>query len=153
MKNIYTLLIAVLLSAISTAQSSGTMRADIEKDKKAFITTELELTESESEAFWTIYESYEKESKFLRSKQRKIKKALKNSEVLSADEQYNLTEQYLTIEKQKTEVKLKYLKLFSSKFGKKKAAAVFKAEEDFKRSLFKKIKRLPPPPEPPNPLD
>ena len=104
------------------------------------------MSDSESEVFWKVYEAYEKESKVLQVKQRQIKKALKNSEVLSADEQYKLTEQYLTIEKQRAEIKLKYLKLFSAKIGKKKAAAVFKAEDDFKRLLFKKIKKLPPPP-------
>lgn len=147
MKNIYALLlIAFVTSAVFAQQSSGAIRADIEKDKKAFIISELELSDSESEVFWKVYEAYEKESKVLQVKQRQIKKALKNSEVLSADEQYKLTEQYLTIEKQRAEIKLKYLKLFSAKIGKKKAAAVFKAEDDFKRLLFKKIKKLPPPP-------
>ncbi|MFK8038597.1 MAG: hypothetical protein AB8B74_09940 [Crocinitomicaceae bacterium] len=149
MKNIYTLLLAVLLSSISVAQSSVAIRADIEKDKKAFIIEELELTELESEGFWTIYETYEKEWKALKTKQRQIKRALKNSEVLSAEEQYKLTEKYLILEKREAETKLKYLTLFSGKIGKKKAAAVFKAEDDFKRLLFKKIKKLPEPPRPP----
>ena len=92
MKNIYALLlIAFVTSAVFAQQSSGAIRADIEKDKKAFIISELELSDSESEVFWKVYEAYEKESKVLQVKQRQIKKALKNSEVLSADEQYKLT--------------------------------------------------------------
>lgn len=86
MKNIYALLlIAFVTSAVFAQQSSGAIRADIEKDKKAFIISELELSDSESEVFWKVYEAYEKESKVLQVKQRQIKKALKNSEVLSAD--------------------------------------------------------------------
>ena len=151
MKKIYLFTVLLLMSTIVFGQqaSGTTIRADIEKDKKAFITKELELSDSESEDFWSIYEKYETESKRLHTKQRKIKKALKNSDVLSADEQYKLTKQYLLLDKEKAEVRLKYLGLFSQKIGKKKAAAVFKAEDDFKRVLFKKIKKLPPPPPPP----
>jgi len=149
MKHIYTITLALLLGSFSMAQSSEDIRTNIEKDKKAFIISELELTENESEAFWTVYETYQTESKALKLKQRKIKRALKNSEVLSEEEQYKLTEKYLVLEKQEAETKLKYLRLFSAKIGKKKAAAVFKAEDDFKRLLFKKIKKLPEPPPPP----
>ncbi|MFK8044869.1 MAG: hypothetical protein AB8B72_05200 [Crocinitomicaceae bacterium] len=149
MKQFYTITLAVLLSSISMAQSSEAIRTNIEKDKKAFIIEKLELSENESDAFWTVYETYEKESKTIKAKERQIKRALKNSEVLSDEEQYKLTEKYLMLEKQEAETKLKYLKLFSTKIGKKKAAAVFKAEDDFKRLLFKKIKKLPEPPPPP----
>ncbi len=153
MKKKYILLLMLFVTTIAMAQQSnvGNIRADIEKDKKAFIVNELNLSDSESESFWQIYEKYEKESKALQTRQRKIKRALRNSEVLSADEQYKLTRQYLLIEKDRAEIKLKYLSLFSGKIGKKKAAAVFKAEDDFKRILFKKIKKMPPPPEPPSP--
>ena len=47
MKNIYALLlIAFVTSAVFAQQSSGAIRADIEKDKKAFIISESDFVAS-----------------------------------------------------------------------------------------------------------
>lgn len=138
--------IILFISTISFAQSKKVSRADLEKEKQAFITKELKLSAAEAPAFWPLYEAYEEEMHALRLSQRKIKQALKNEDVLSDNEKYNLTQKLINVDKQEANVKLKYLDLFSAKIGKGKAAAVFKAEEDFKRELFKKLKKMPPPP-------
>ncbi|MDX1349352.1 MAG: hypothetical protein R3279_03850 [Putridiphycobacter sp.] len=146
MKQGIILVMLMLTSTFTFAQSKKVSRTDLQEEKQAFITKALKLTEAEAVAFWPVYEAYEKEMQALRLSQRKIKQALKNAEILSDNEKYNLTEKLLSIDKKEANVKLKYLELFSQKIGKGKAAAVFKAEDDFKRVLFKKLKNMPPPP-------
>jgi hypothetical protein len=146
MKQGIILVMLMLTSTFTFAQSKKVSRTDLQEEKQAFITKALKLTEAEAAAFWPVYEAYEKEMQALRLSQRKIKQALKNAEILSDNEKYKLTEKLLSIDKKEANVKLKYLELFSQKIGKGKAAAVFKAEDDFKRVLFKKLKNMPPPP-------
>lgn len=150
MRNSITLLIILGFCTQAFSQSQVVRRADIEKEKQVFITNELGLSESNSKVFWPIYKAYEKEIKNLKIKQRQIKKALKNNAVLSESEQYSLMKKLISIDKQKANIQLKYLPLFAETIGKKKAVALFKAEDDFKRELFKKLKNLPQPP-PPSP--
>lgn len=151
MRYFITLLVILFFNVNAFSQSQMVKRADIEQEKQVFIINELELSEPNAEEFWPIYKAYEKEIKGLKLKQRQIKKALRNHDVLSESEQYGLMKKLISIDKQKANIQLKYLPLFADKIGKKKAVALFKAEDDFKRELFKKLKNLPPPPSPPSP--
>lgn len=151
MKYAVLLMLTFLTANLSFSQSEKVSRAELEKEKQVFITKALSLSDEETTAFWPVYAAYEQEVKTLRLQKRKIKHVLKNGEVLSGDEKYKLVEKSIYIERQEADVKLKYLGIFSSKIGKSKAAAVFKAEDDFKRVLFRKLKDLPPPPPPPKP--
>ena len=137
------------VSSFAFSQKKTTKRAELEAEKKAFILKALELNEAETDLFWPVYQAYEQEVKDIRKSQRAIKKTLKNMETLSEEEVYNLTEKLLNLEKNEAVVQLNYLAKFSQVLGKGKAGKVFKAEYDFKKELFKKIKNgslLPPPP-------
>lgn len=61
MKSIILSVAILFCGFISTAQSD--QREKIEAQRVAFITSELELTPSESEKFWPIYNQYEENKK------------------------------------------------------------------------------------------
>lgn len=150
MKNIMILLV-LLWSNLAISQSKKVSREEIEKEKKAFILKELDLSDAEAKLFWPVYQAYEKEIHVLRKERRKIKQTLKNNDVISDDEKYNLVQKLLKLERQEATKRLFYLEEFAKVVGKGKAAMVFRAEELFKKELFKKLKNLPPPPKPPSP--
>ncbi len=149
MKKILLFSLVLLFSSLSFSQKKMVKREEIEAQKKAFILKELNLTDDEATVFWPVYQNYDKETYALKKQRRKIRHTLRNDDVLSADEVYNLTMKILKLEGEEADVRLKYLEEFAKVVGKGKAAKVFKAEEKFKRELFKSLKNPPPPPPPP----
>ncbi|MFT5820230.1 MAG: hypothetical protein ACI8ZM_001469 [Crocinitomix sp.] len=124
-------------------------RERIHAQRIAFISTEVDLTPDEAKKFWPVYNQYEAEIEVVRKERRKHHKELRKSENLSDDRAYELFELIFKSEKKESDIRLSYLKQFSDLLGKKKAAAVFIAEEKFKHELLKKLKKNgdhPPPP-------
>ncbi|MFD1550620.1 hypothetical protein DNU06_14805 [Putridiphycobacter roseus] len=140
------LLLILSFGTATFAQKGHIDREQIEKEKKAFITKAMTLTASEAKVFWSKYEAYESEKRNLHREARKIKYALKSQDVLSEDEAYDLIEKMLKLEEKSAKMELRYLSEFASVVGKDKAVKFFKAQDDFKREIFKKLKNLPPPP-------
>ncbi len=125
-------------------------REKIHAQKIAFISTEVDLTPEEAQVFWPVYNQYEAEIESARKTRRKYMRELRKSEDLTDERAYELFELIFNSEKKESDTRLSYLKKFSDLIGKKKAAAVFIAEEKFKRELLKKLKKEgknPPPPD------
>ncbi len=112
-------------------------REQIRAHKVAFISTELNLTTSEAEKFWPVYNEYEKKLTAKREAKRKLMKELKAISDLSAEAAYEKMEQLLKIEEEEVALRSEYLVKFATVLDKKKAARVFIAEEKFKKELIR----------------
>lgn len=125
------------------AQNSGKQinRADIEAQKVAFITSELNLTPKEAQDFWPLYNAY-------RSDLQKLRKSSKMSQSDRLRSETNLIEKELDAqmkkefanERQKIDLDEKYYELFKTALPVSKVAAYYQAERDFKRELLKALK-------------
>jgi len=124
-------------------------REQIQAQKIAFISTQLNLSAEEAQKFWPIYNRYEEEIEAVRHERRGYMRELRKEDGLSDDRAYELTEKIFETEKKEANIRLNYLKEFSVVLGKKKATMVFIAEEKFKHELLEQLKkdgRTPPPP-------
>jgi len=150
MKKLSILFFAICLAQISTAQKlSEEQKQAILAKKVAFITNELQLTPTEAETFWPVYNQYTAEIESL-------KKAQKN-ELLSVqqDSLMNMNSAQLQVlidkefvyEQQELDVKKKY---FDGEFEKvlspQKVVKLYRAEQLFKIYLLKQTPNPPPPP-------
>ncbi|GAB7257602.1 hypothetical protein [uncultured Polaribacter sp.] len=80
MKKYILLLTIVLTSFSSMAQHTKESRKKIKALKTAYLTQELQLTSSEAEKFWPLYNKHEENIDFLRSKGRlEYKKKIKEA--------------------------------------------------------------------------
>ncbi len=134
------LMLFVTLSFLGLSQNKKHKKDEIKAQKIAFITTELNLTEKESEKFWPIYNEYDAKMMNNRKAHRQLIKKFKNFEELTDDEAYSLSEQIIQLESERAQIRKEYLPKFSKVLGKKKGAKVFYAEEKFKRQLLRKIR-------------
>lgn len=147
------LFLLVFTCAISFAQppedlNNKEKREQIQAQKIAFISTQLDLTPDEAQKFWPIYNRYEAEIEVVRKERRGYMRELRKDEALSDERGYELTQKIFETEKKEADIRLTYLKEFSVVLGKKKATMVFMAEEKFKRELLDQLKkdgRMPPP--------
>lgn len=142
MKKIHLItVIALLISAFTFAQG-GKFRDQIKASKVAFITNELNLTTTEAEKFWPLYNTFD-------DKQREIKKEkIKGYRNRLDDSEDKLTEKEAATaltQMEKTEDELHQLrkKFITDLKGVLPATKILKlkkADEDFNRKLLKQYK-------------
>lgn len=125
--------------AQNAAKQSG--RADIEAQKVAFITSELNLTPKEAQDFWPLYNGY-------RGDLQKLRKSGKMGHSQKLQSDINLSDKELdeqmkkefANDRQKIDLDEKYYELFKTALPISKVAAYYQAERDFKRELLKALK-------------
>ena len=143
-KNILPLLL--FLTSFSFFAQNGKIdekREKIKAFKVSFLTTELELTSTEAEKFWPIYNAYDDkqyELKYLKMKTylRKLKEDnLKN---LSDKEAATLLSQIESTDKEIYQLREKYMSNLKKVLPAKKILLLKKSEDDFNRKLLQQYR-------------
>lgn len=114
---------------------------EIEKMKVAFLTERLDLTVEEAQAFWPVYNEFERVKKELREQ---FKSSFKGKdfdvETLSEEESKEYVASKLAYEKAKFDAELKFQESLEKIFTYKKIALLYSSEREFKKNLFKEMK-------------
>ncbi|MFS4468049.1 hypothetical protein [Maribacter sp. 2210JD10-5] len=135
--------IVILLFTITTIAQSKHSREKIKSLKIAFITERLNLTTEEAQAFWPIYNAHEeKKHEFRRKERTEIHDKIRES-ALTEKEANALVERLLTLENEKHEERIQFYKKINKAIPSKKAIALLKVEEEFKRRLLKRVREGP----------
>ncbi|MCI5054871.1 MAG: hypothetical protein MRY83_02115 [Flavobacteriales bacterium] len=132
-------------------------REQIKAEKVAFLTEKLDLSSSEAEQFWPVYNKYEEKRGKLRKSQKALHKTMKDGLDNLSDQEIesklmeglSLKEKMVQLEKERYESLKEVLPI-------KKVATLYGSEKMFKKELIRKIKRpteAPAPPAPPAPDD
>lgn len=103
--------------------------------KVAYITSELELSESESQKFWPIYNSYQSEIEQLKA-DIDIKPSRDMSDKEAEDMMYALLEN----RSKEIDVQKKYIQKMKTAISARKIAMLFKAERQFKEKVVSNMK-------------
>ncbi|MEO6683776.1 MAG: hypothetical protein ABIN48_13220 [Ginsengibacter sp.] len=119
MKKYLLLLFALCSFIMVNAQKRGEGAEKIQALKIAFITQKLELTSSEAQKFWPVYNQYENEVKDLRKNN--------NGDVIERDEKL------LNIRK-------KYKNQFEKILGSERANKLYLIEAEFRNVLIKQLR-------------
>ncbi len=139
------LLIAIISVSFFTsafAQRGESKKDEIESYKIAFITKRLDLSPDEAEKFWPVYKQYQDELKELRSRNRKaLVNVYQNIETMSDADIAKVLDDELAFKQNELNVTKKYLPQFKTVLPVKKVAKLFKAEEDFKTELLKRMQQ------------
>ncbi|WET01891.1 sensor of ECF-type sigma factor [Flavobacterium johnsoniae] len=143
-KNILPLLL--FLTSISFFAQNGKIdekREKIKAFKVSFLTTELELTSTEAEKFWPIYNAYDDKQFELRHF--KMKTYLKklnddNLKNLSEKEAATLLSQIETTDKELYQLREKFMSNVKKVLSAKKILLLKKSEDDFSRKLLQQYR-------------
>lgn len=119
MKN-FLLILSFLCFLEGSAWAQGNRDEKIEALKIAFITEKLQLTPSEAQQFWPVYNSYQKEIQNLRAES-------KGGDVLENEQKL-------------LDIRKKYKPSFEKVLGPTKMNRLFEAERDFRNILIKRLK-------------
>jgi Spy/CpxP family protein refolding chaperone len=142
MKKIHLITVITLLISTLTFAQGGKFREQVKASKVAFITNELNLTTTEAEKFWPLYNTFE-------DKQREIKKdRIKgymnrldgSEEKLSEKEAATLLAQMEKTEDELHQLRKKFVADLKGVLPATKILKLKKADEDFNRKLLKQYK-------------
>ncbi|WP_344929292.1 hypothetical protein [Aquimarina addita] len=142
MKKIILLLVILGAINISCAQKSGS-RERIRTFKIAYITEQLNLTSTEAQKFWPVYNEHHNSMESLRKQERSSLKIMKETESLdniNDTEAEKLINIYLDIEEQRFLAKEKLIKKLKSIIPQNKIIKLLKTESDFNRRLLKQLR-------------
>ncbi|MEN2487183.1 sensor of ECF-type sigma factor [Flavobacterium sp. B11] len=143
-KNILPLLL--FLTNLSIFAQSGKIdekREKIKAFKVSFLTTELELTSTEAEKFWPIYNAYDDkqyELKYLKMKTYLKKLKDDNLANLSDKDAATLLSQIESTDKEIYQLREKYTNSLKKILPAKKILLLKKSEDDFNRKLLQQYR-------------
>ena len=110
-------------------------REKIEAIRIAFITKELNLTSSESEKFWPVYNNYQDKLQKLRKDLRPTNRV----EDMSDNEADNLINDYLKMEEQKIQLEKDLFNQLRPIIGPQRVILLKWTEDRFKQRLLEKV--------------
>jgi Spy/CpxP family protein refolding chaperone len=115
-------------------------REEIETMKIGFITRRLSLTPDEAKVFWPVYDQYADELRELREAHRSRMRSVKDDNEVSKEEWEKLADVEIQFRQQELDIMKKFHVQFKKILPPRKVAALYRAEEDFKRELIEKIR-------------
>ena len=111
------------------ADNMDLVKEKIRTDKKLFIATNMQLTESEAKAFWPVYDAYQAEIGKLKDREIKlIEKFAANFETMSDDVAKSLLDESLSIDSTHQKLRQSYLSKFRGILSDKKVARYYQLE-------------------------
>ncbi len=148
MKKIQLLLPTLLLiSSIALAQpgqvdkmNKGERKEKVEAMKIAYLTNKLELSPTEAQQFWPVFNEFEAKIQAIRQSRRKdSREGQDNLDQLSDKEVESLIDSEVAFRQKELDVMKEYHSKFKAVLPIRKVAKLYRAQEDFKRELLKKI--------------
>lgn len=138
------IILPIMVLFISLNAFSQSKRDKIKALKVAFITERLELTESEAQKFWPIYNAYDDiTSKIKHQDLRKMHREIKdNANTLSEERAAELLSQIETAQNKLHDEEVKLNNKLKHIISAKKIIMLKIAEEDFKKKLFDEWKKM-----------
>ncbi len=139
MKYIFLIIATVFLSITGFAQKSESHHEKIKTLKVAYITEKLNLTQSEAQKFWPIYNKFDKDYDALRdassSKRRNI-----DVDNVTESEAKTLIAEMSDLSNKRHQLFQKYMTDLQTVIPAKKVILLKKVEDDFKRKMFEEYK-------------
>jgi len=143
--NINKNILVVLFLLFSTTLMFGQRRPDKEKIKSlkvAYITERLNLTSSEAQEFWPIYNAHEEKMESFRNQERSgIYSKIRDMETLNDNEVERLLEDLIALEESKQKANQQFLKDIQKVISAKKTFLLLKTENGFKRRLLQQYRQ------------
>jgi len=110
----------------------------LEAAKIGYLTTKLNLSESQAKDFWVIQNEYSKKRKEIFKQLRQLKNDA-DVETLTEDQADIALKKFLELREEEIELEKNYKKRFLKVISKVQLVRYFQAEQDFNRMLIKKL--------------
>jgi hypothetical protein len=125
----FTLVASASQGAESAQTTNDIVLASLRADKKAFLATNLGLTDKEGAEFWPIYDRYQKELVEVQSRLYEVvQEGLAAGDALTDEDARDLVERYLAAEEDRAKVRRSYVEPLSKVVSGRKLARFIQIE-------------------------
>ena len=131
------LFIAITVSSFSQDKDK---RERIKTLKIAFLTEKLELTKTEAQKFWPIYNAHETKNDELRKESRQSRKGADLESMSEADAKSKI-DKMLVLDQKRLELKKQYVTDLMNVIPAKKVILLKVSEDEFNRRMFNEMKK------------
>ena len=131
MRLIWSFFICLVIALPLSAQEKSQRSQQVESVKIAFITQKLELSTSEAEKFWPVYNTYQQELRQVYKQRREAKSKANPNEKLNSE---------LDFESRLLNIRKKYKEEFSEVIPPEKVLLFFQAEREFRETMIRELK-------------
>lgn len=133
------IILCVVLTSWSTFSQTSDRREKINALKVAFITERLELTSTEAQKFWPIYNTYENK----KDEQRKMgyEKRKQISEDMTEAQAKAMLKDFVAFEKEREDLRSNFVESLLKVMPAKKIIQLKLAEEEFNRKMLQEYKK------------
>ncbi len=140
---IKTSIILLLISThVTLYAQGGKIRDKIETMKIGFITKKLDLSSDEAQKFWPVYNKFTDDVKKLRANTKeRIMDDMNELYTMTDAEAEKTLQEMINFKINEAELTKKYALEFKKILPVKKVVLLYKAENDFKRELLKKLRQ------------
>lgn len=129
-----------LLVSFHSFSQEDDRRERIKALKVAYLTEQLELSKTEAQQFWPIYNAFEDQEQSLR-KERYSKRKETDFEALSEQEAKKMIEDMISAEKKKHELRENFIRDLQKILPAKKIIKLKIAEDEFNKKMFEEYKK------------
>ena len=138
-------LVGSVLAQDKASDNMEIVKEKIRSDKKLLVATNMQLTESEANAFWLVYEAYQVELDKLRDREvMLIEKFAASYETMSDDAAKNLLDDSLSIDSDHQKLRQSYLAKFRGVLSDIKVARYYHLESKIDAVMeYELAKRIP----------
>jgi hypothetical protein len=115
--------------AQSKTDEAEIIRSALQTEKKAIVAANMNLTDAESQTFWSVYDEYQKDLRKINEKfAAVIVEYAKNYSALTDDQAGEILKGYLVAEKERVALKQKFVKKFKKILPMTKVARYYQVE-------------------------
>lgn len=140
MKHTLISFICLFISTVSIAQDRMDRNEKIKSLKIAYITEKLDLSKTEAQKFWPIYNAFEEKMHALRKDYSEDRKQI-DYENLTESQAEELIKNFKESNTQRNELYNKYVSDLQKVISSKKIVLLKKTEDDFKHKMFEEYKK------------
>jgi hypothetical protein len=142
-----TILLVLAFSLVKAQDKKGPGPEIFEKikaEKISFFTAKMNFTPAEAQAFWPVYNEYEKKSFDIQRQRHDFERMPDDKvEALSNQEMEKITKSYIESFELEGNLRKEYHKKFHQILPLKKVLLMYRAENDFRLHLIREFKRGP----------
>ncbi len=141
-QKIYLLSAFMLLIGLDSFGQAMNRKEQLESQKVAFITKQLNLGVEEAQKFWPVYNELQQKKNKIKVRKKQILKKLSNkNEALKDAELTELLDSYISLQLEEAKLANIYHEKFKSVLPIRKVAKYYRAEERFKRILLQQVQK------------
>ncbi len=130
----------LLLVSLSGHSQDNERKERIKALKVAYLTEQLQLSKTEAQQFWPVYNAFDKQEHDFR-KENYSKRKETDVETLSEQEAKKMIDDMLSNEKKKHELRENFIKELQTILSSKKIIKLKIAEDEFNKKMFEEYKK------------